>query len=128
MKKKPNSFRISIIRVATTCLHVHPCSATCRKGLQTPAQTLNPRASSNIHIYTQRVKQRAVLLFGLILPPLRCCSLRLTALRFKSLCCTQLPAQDFLIRVGDLASASPCNKSLSLSGAALLSGISLSEP
>lgn len=58
-----------------------------------------------------------------------CSSLRLTAQRFKARCCTQLPAQDFLIRVGDLASALPRNKSPSLSGAfpaALLSGISLS--
>lgn len=61
--------------------------------------------------------------------PRRCSGLRLTARRFNARRCTQLPAQDFLIRVGDLAPASPRNKSPSLSGAfpeALLGGISLS--
>lgn len=93
--------------------------------MQTHSSTFS---ETHVHMQSDAGMLRTDLFLHIV--PGCCSSLRLTALRFKARCCTQLPAQDFLIRVGDLASASPRNKSPSLSGAfppALLSGISLSE-
>ena len=103
--------------------HMHTCTYTEDRNI------MCSHGKQHHFMFMCKSTERETGTFSVFPPHPACCSLRLTALRFKTRCCTQLPAQDFLIRVGDLASALPRNKSQSLSGAfppALLSGISLS--
>lgn len=107
----------------TTLFHV---ALELQKWANTHHSHLSPLYNTHTHTHAE-----AVLMAVSPARPRRAAAAvrRLTARRFNARRCTQLPAQDFLIRAGDSAPASPGNKSPSLSGAlpqASLCGISLS--